>query len=306
MKILTLTNIICFNIDINNIGDLMKIISKEDIKKTLIKSFNYDNSELNDREKLYYDNQINKLIVDIYDPNQTEIRFLSANDSYFLRQLLGIIDNGIYLTRDRIIKELGITEYELVSKKNKILKCLGQDILYGYNNSFNNFNHNINLSSSIEDLDLSLKCFCLLNRLGINSLNDLISMSEIDLINLRESDAVSFYEMKSKIDSLGISFIEKDALNIILLSEDITYLHLPDYNYLEILYLNGIKKIGDLVTKSESEIFNLRRMTPIAFSEIKNKVLNLGLSFAETKNCIQDNNGYNQIINFEENDFSRR
>lgn len=59
------------------------------------------------------------------------------------------------------------------------------------------------LEMTIEDLDLSVRSFNCLKRAGINTVDDLISKSEDDMMKVRNLGKKSFDEVKAKLISLG-------------------------------------------------------------------------------------------------------
>jgi DNA-directed RNA polymerase subunit alpha len=61
------------------------------------------------------------------------------------------------------------------------------------------------LNSPIEDLELSVRSYNCLKRQGIDSLQQLLDCSEIDLINIRNFGSKSIDEVKNKLEELGLS-----------------------------------------------------------------------------------------------------
>lgn len=61
------------------------------------------------------------------------------------------------------------------------------------------------LNSPVEDLELSVRSYNCLKRQGIDSLQQLLDCSEIDLINIRNFGSKSIEEVKAKLDELGLS-----------------------------------------------------------------------------------------------------
>ncbi len=60
------------------------------------------------------------------------------------------------------------------------------------------------LNSPIEDLELSVRSYNCLKRQGIDSLQELLDCSEIDLINIRNFGSKSIEEVKAKLSELGL------------------------------------------------------------------------------------------------------
>ena len=66
------------------------------------------------------------------------------------------------------------------------------------------------LEMTIEELDLSVRSFNCLKRAGINTVEDLISMSEEDMMKVRNLGRKSLEEVVFKLDSLGFSLRKDD------------------------------------------------------------------------------------------------
>ena len=61
------------------------------------------------------------------------------------------------------------------------------------------------LEMSIEELDLSVRSFNCLKRAGINTVEDIISHTDEDMMKVRNLGRKSLEEVISKIESLGLS-----------------------------------------------------------------------------------------------------
>ena len=66
------------------------------------------------------------------------------------------------------------------------------------------------LEMTIEELDLSVRSFNCLNRAGINTVEDLISKSEEDMMKVRNLGRKSLEEVVFKLDTLGFSLRKED------------------------------------------------------------------------------------------------
>lgn len=66
------------------------------------------------------------------------------------------------------------------------------------------------LEMTIEELDLSVRSFNCLKRAGINTVEDLISKSEEDMMKVRNLGRKSLEEVVSKLESLGFSLSHDD------------------------------------------------------------------------------------------------
>ena len=66
------------------------------------------------------------------------------------------------------------------------------------------------LEMTIEELDLSVRSFNCLKRAGINTVEDLISKSEEDMMKVRNLGRKSLEEVMQKLGSLGFSLHSED------------------------------------------------------------------------------------------------
>ena len=66
------------------------------------------------------------------------------------------------------------------------------------------------LSMTIEELDLSVRSFNCLKRAGINTVEDLLSKSEEDMMKVRNLGRKSLEEVIWKLASLGFSLRKED------------------------------------------------------------------------------------------------
>ena len=66
------------------------------------------------------------------------------------------------------------------------------------------------LSMPIEDLDLSVRSYNCLKREGINSLSELVALSETQLMNIRNFGQKSVDEVKEKLTEMGLTL--KDSV----------------------------------------------------------------------------------------------
>ena len=66
------------------------------------------------------------------------------------------------------------------------------------------------LSMPIEDLDLSVRSYNCLKREGINTVSELVALSETQLMNIRNFGQKSVFEVRDKLTEMGLSL--KDAV----------------------------------------------------------------------------------------------
>ena len=66
------------------------------------------------------------------------------------------------------------------------------------------------LEMTIEELDLSVRSFNCLKRAGINTVGDLVSKSEDEMMKVRNLGRKSLEEVMAKLESLGFSLSHDD------------------------------------------------------------------------------------------------
>ena len=64
------------------------------------------------------------------------------------------------------------------------------------------------LEMTIEELDFSVRSFNCLKRAGINTVKDLASLTQDDLMKVRNLGKKSLKEVKEKLAEIGLSFRE--------------------------------------------------------------------------------------------------
>jgi DNA-directed RNA polymerase subunit alpha len=63
---------------------------------------------------------------------------------------------------------------------------------------------------TIEDLDLSVRSYNCLKRANINTVEDLVSKSEEDMMKVRNLGRKSLEEVKKKLQELDLSLVENE------------------------------------------------------------------------------------------------
>ena len=66
------------------------------------------------------------------------------------------------------------------------------------------------LETSIDDLDFSVRAYNCLKRAGVNTLGDLTSKSEVEMMKIRNLGKKSLKEVIDKIKDMGLRFREDD------------------------------------------------------------------------------------------------
>ena len=140
----------------------------------------------------------------------------------------------------------------------------------------------------IEELDFSVRTFNILKRAGIDSVADLISRTEEDMIRVRNMGRYSLREIVEKLANLGLSLLDsessateaedntKNKLYALTLEE--LDLSVRAYNCLK---RAGIDTVGDLASKTYNEILMVRNLGLKCTEEVVAKLTSLGLALKE-------------------------
>ena len=70
--------------------------------------------------------------------------------------------------------------------------------------------HDKMLEMTIEELDLSVRSFNCLKRAGINTVEDLISKTQDDMMKVRNLGHKSLEEVINKLDTMGLALASED------------------------------------------------------------------------------------------------
>lgn len=100
---------------------------------------------------------------------------------------------------DILISNLGLFT-ELPSQKSQEIK----------EEDKGNKEKEINLTKSLEDLDLSLRSFNCLKRAGVSTVQDIVSMTKAELWDIRNFGKKSLQEVEDKIHEMGLYFLDED------------------------------------------------------------------------------------------------
>ena len=100
---------------------------------------------------------------------------------------------------DILISNLGLFT-ELPSQKSQEIK----------EEDKGNKEREMNLTKSLEDLDLSLRSFNCLKRAGVSTVQDIVSMTKAELWDIRNFGKKSLQEVEDKIHEMGLYFLNED------------------------------------------------------------------------------------------------
>lgn len=100
---------------------------------------------------------------------------------------------------DILISNLGLFT-ELPSQKSQEIK----------EEDKGNKEKEMNLTKSLEDLDLSLRSFNCLKRAGVSTVQDIVLMTKAELWDIRNFGKKSLQEVEDKIHEMGLYFLNED------------------------------------------------------------------------------------------------
>ena len=257
----------------------MKKMTKEDIKQYLLKVFK---EEIPD-EELYnlneYIKQLTNVLVDeLYDIAKDKIETLDEKQTFIIRKLFGILDNGNCQTYESVGKILKLSRQRIYEIKTKIIYYLTYQIIFGNGLSINNIkNQKVLLSDSIIILNLSVNDLKFFQSIGLKTINDLISINEI-LLSQKVNNDEKFKILKEKIIDLGFSFnkgLEEKFNNL-----PVTILNLSNRS-LNTLKRAHIITISDLTKLTNLELSEINCLGKEGLEEIKRSLYNFIFIFNE-------------------------
>ena len=150
------------------------------------------------------------------------------------------------------------------------------------------------LETPISDFELSVRSRNCLKRMNINTVGDLLNITEIELLSYKNFGETSLAEVKTILDSkalkLGMALEEKQSSGA-----EITEGNETQYEYegllnkpvadlklsvrsRKCLQKLTLRTIGDLTHKTEAELLGCKNFGVTSLNEIKKTISNLGLS----------------------------
>lgn len=151
------------------------------------------------------------------------------------------------------------------------------------------------LGMTIEEMDLSVRSYNCLKRAGIETVGDLISKTMDDMMKVRNLGRKSLEEVEHKLAMMGLSFQESPEDDTPIMGEviegglgvmetdysDMTIeeldLSVRSYNCLKRANINTV---GELLQKTEEDLFKVRNLGHPSIREIKAKLASMGLSLS--------------------------
>ena len=148
------------------------------------------------------------------------------------------------------------------------------------------------LNMKVEELDFSSRTLNALKRAGIDTVEEIISYTEDEIIKVRNIGETGFTEILKKLKGLGLSFREREIYTMGMLIErpevkgekvlemTIEELELSVRTY-TCLKRAGINTVDDLLQRTESDMIKIRNLGKKSLDEVILKLSALGLSLMD-------------------------
>lgn len=145
--------------------------------------------------------------------------------------------------------------------------------------------------NDIEGLDFSIRSFNCLKRAGINTINQLASLSEEEIMKIRNLGLRGAEEIISKLEAHGLKHgklskspeVENETEEIINKNTfEIVGIDLSVRSY-NCLRRAGIETLADLENLTYEELMNIRNLKQESIEEIISKVKKYGITFEGTE-----------------------
>ena len=252
----------------------MKQYSIDDLKKYLLNELGYDFFCKDNDEKKYYEERFDILFLDLCDISKKELSFLNERDTFIIRKLFGLLDNGVFQTQESIGKLLNLSSSRIWGIKKEFLKKMSNLISYEIILSKKE-NDSIILSDNIEKLDFPYYIFATLHRNNIKNVEDLISLSPFQLSKITKNyefviEYVDRFDLKLKsvLDDNYFLLSSVDELNF-------------SVKVCGILKRAGIDTIGKLISLDTEGLLKIKDMNLRNFNEISRSLNKYGVSLSE-------------------------
>lgn len=148
------------------------------------------------------------------------------------------------------------------------------------------------LGMKVEELDFSSRTLNALKRSNINTVEELISFTEDEIIKVRNIGETGFTELLKKLRGLGLSFREREIYTmgmfierpevmgekILEMTIEELELSVRTYNCLKRV---GINTVDELLDLTESDLMQVKNLGKKGFEEVVQKLSALGLSLKE-------------------------
>lgn len=129
-----------------------------------------------------------------------------GQSSNYDKLILNVYTNGAMKPEEAIAlaSRILIEHFDIITKVNSIADVTGLLVDKEEDPTLKT------LETPVEELDLSVRAYNCLKRAGIHSLNDLTSMSENEMMKIRNLGKKSLKEVIEKITDMGLKFREDD------------------------------------------------------------------------------------------------
>ena len=182
---------------------------KLEMEMTVSNGRGYVDSKTN--QKLFGENKIGVIAIDsLYSPiervsYEVESARVGQNEN-FDKLIMNVYTNGSITPEEAmaLAAKIMIEHLNIVTNLSEI-----SDIT-GIMNAKQEDSKLKKLETSIDDLDFSVRAYNCLKRAGINTLGDLTSKSELEMMKIRNLGKKSLKEVIDKIKAMGLKFREND------------------------------------------------------------------------------------------------
>ena len=148
------------------------------------------------------------------------------------------------------------------------------------------------LSMKVEELDFSSRTENALRRAGINTVEEIISFTEDDIIKIRNIGETGFTEILKKLRGLGLAFRKREIYTMGMLverpevkGEKVLEMTVEELE-LSVRTFNCLKRVGintvdELLDLTEDDLMHVKNLGKKGFEEVIQKLNALGLSLKE-------------------------
>ena len=148
------------------------------------------------------------------------------------------------------------------------------------------------LSMRVEELDFSSRTQNALMRAGINTVEEIISYTEDEIIKVRNIGETGFAEIWKKLHGLGLSLREREIYTMGMLierpevkGEKVLEMTIEELDFSVRTYTclkrAGINTVDDLLQRTESDMIKIRNLGRKSLEEVILKLSALGLTLME-------------------------
>lgn len=143
-----------------------------------------------------------KFIENLFDLNKKEVGVLEKQETYFIRKMLGVLDDGVMKDYKDISFAMNLSVSDVENLETVVLKKIKKDLDVSYK------------SILISSLGFSVNAFGSLRNKSINTLGELLdkSIEELNRICYMNQETVS--EIVNKIHKMGYLFREEFDFNV--------------------------------------------------------------------------------------------